>query len=101
VIAIVGAGSWGTALAIHLARGGAAVRLCARAPQVAEAITTRRRNPWYLADLEVPAAVEATADAASAVAGADIVIVAVPSEFFDATLARLTPPPGAAIVSAT
>lgn len=101
MIAIVGAGSWGTALAIHLARGGAAVRLWARAPEVAEAITTRRRNPWYLADLEVPAAVETTADAASAVAGADVVIVAVPSEFFGATLARLTPPPGAAIVSAT
>jgi glycerol-3-phosphate dehydrogenase (NAD(P)+) len=100
VIAIVGAGSWGTALAIHLARSGAAVRLCARSPQVAEAITTRRRNPWYLTDLEVPAAVEATADAASAVADADVVIVAVPSEFFGTTLARLTPAPGAAIVSA-
>ena len=101
MIAIVGAGSWGTALAIHLARGGAAVRLCARAAQVAEAIATRRRNPWYLADLEIPSGVEATTDLTKAVAGADVVIVAVPSEFVGATLARVTPPPGAALVSAT
>lgn len=101
MIAIVGAGSWGTALAIHLGRGGATVRLCARAAQVAEAIATRRRNPWYLSDLEIPPGVEATADPVAALAGADVVIVAVPSEFFAATLARLTPPPRAAIVSAT
>lgn len=101
MIAILGAGSWGTALAIHLARGGAAVRLCARTPQVAEAITTRRRNPWYLSDLEIPPAVEATADPTAALAGSEVVIIAVPSEFFGATLARVTPPPRAALVSAT
>jgi len=101
VIAIVGAGSWGTALAIHLARGATVVRLCARSPQVVEAITTRRRNPWYLSDLEIPPSVEATTEPAAAVAGADLVVVAVPSEFFGATLARLTPPAGAALVSAT
>ena len=101
MMAIVGAGSWGTALAIHLGRAGAAVRLYARAAHAAEAIATRRRNPWYLSDLEIPAGVEATADAATAFSDADVVIVAVPSEFFAATLARLTPPPRAAIVSAT
>ena len=101
MIAIVGAGSWGTALAIHLGRAGAAVRLCARSPQVVEAIRARRRNPWYLPDLEIPDGVEATADPAMALADAAIVVVAVPSEFFGATLARLAPAPGAAIVSAT
>jgi glycerol-3-phosphate dehydrogenase (NAD(P)+) len=101
VIAIVGAGSWGTALAIHLARGGTAVRLCARSSQVAETIATRRRNPWYLSDLEIPPSVEPTTDPTAAVADADVVIVAVPSEFFGATLARLTPPAPAALVSAT
>ena len=100
MIAIVGAGSWGTALAIHLARTGAGVRLWARAAQVAEAITTRRRNPWYLSDLDVPQGVEATTDPAALV-DADVVIVAVPSEFFGATLRRLAPTPRAAIVSAT
>jgi len=101
MIAVVGAGSWGTALAIHLARGGATVRVCARTAAVAEAITKRRRNPWYLSDLEIPPGVEATSDPATALAGAEVVIVAVPSEFFGATLARLTPPAGAAVVSAT
>jgi glycerol-3-phosphate dehydrogenase (NAD(P)+) len=101
MIAVVGAGSWGTALAIHLARGGATVRLWARAATVAEAITTRRRNPWYLSDLEIPPGIEATTDPAAALAGAEVVIVAVPSEFFGATLARLTPAAGAAVVSAT
>lgn len=101
MIAVVGAGSWGTALAIHLARGGATVRLWARAAAVAEAISKRRRNPWYLSDLEIPPGVEATSDPAAALAGAEVIIVAVPSEFFGATLARLAPPAGAAVVSAT
>ena len=101
MIAIIGAGSWGTALAIHLARAGAAVRLCARGPQVVDGIRSRRRNPWYLSDLEVPAGVEATDDMPAAVAGVEIVVVAVPSEFFGATLARLPLPPRAAVVSAT
>ena len=101
MIAVVGAGSWGTALAIHLARGGATVRVWARTAAVAEAITKQRRNPWYLSDLEIPPGVEATNDPAAALAGAEVVVVAVPSEFFGATLARLTPPAGVAVVSAT
>ena len=101
MISIVGAGSWGTALAIHLGRAGAAVRLCARAAHVAEAISARRRNPWYLSDLEIPSSVEATADAAAALADAELVILAVPSEFFAATLTRLMPASRAAVVSAT
>lgn len=99
-IAIVGAGSWGTALAVHLARDGRPVRLCAREAAVAEAIRVRRRNPWYLSDIEVPPSVRPTTDPREATDGADLVIVAVPSEFFAATLATLGPPPGP-MVSAT
>ena len=91
MITVLGAGSWGTALAIHLARGGEPVRLWARDPEVTAAIRSRRRNPWYLADVELPAAIEATSDAATALASSTLVIVAVPSEFFAATLARLEP----------
>ncbi len=50
-VAIIGGGSWGTALAIHAARSGAGVRLWAREREVVEAIRTRRRSPWYLADI--------------------------------------------------
>jgi len=91
VIAIVGAGSWGTALAVHLARGGERVTLWARSGEVVEAIRARRRNPWYLSDVELPTGIDATSDAAAALDGATLVIVAVPSEFFAATLARLGP----------
>lgn len=99
MITIVGAGSWGTALAIHLARGGECVRLWARNAEVVEAIRRGRRNPWYLADVELPTAIEATSDVA-ALASATLVIVAVPSEFFASTLARLGPV-SAPVVSAT
>jgi glycerol-3-phosphate dehydrogenase (NAD(P)+) len=89
MIAIIGAGSWGTALAVHLARGGERVTLWARSAEVVETIRARRRNPWYLSDVELPAGIDATSDAAAAVDAAALVIVAVPSEFFAATLARL------------
>jgi glycerol-3-phosphate dehydrogenase (NAD(P)+) len=91
VISILGAGSWGTALAVHLARGGERVRMWARSAEIAEAIHARRRNPWYLTDVELPSGVEATGDAAAALDGAGVVIVAVPSEFFAAALDRLGP----------
>jgi glycerol-3-phosphate dehydrogenase (NAD(P)+) len=100
MIAIVGAGSWGTALAVHLARGGERVTLWARNGEVVEAIRARHRNPWYLSDVELPAGIDATSDAAAALDGATLVIVAVPSEFFAATLARLGPVT-APVVSAT
>jgi glycerol-3-phosphate dehydrogenase (NAD(P)+) len=88
-VAVIGAGSWGTALAVHLARAGREVRLWAREPEVVEGIRASRRNPLYLADVDVPAAVEATGEPREAVDGAETVLVAVPSEFFGAALVRL------------
>lgn len=100
--AVIGAGSWGTALAICLARQGLRVRLWAREPDVVEGVRSERRNPLYLTDVECPDGIEATGDTAEALAGADLVIMAVPSEFFAATLGRLGPlGPGTPIVSAT
>jgi len=97
---VLGAGSWGTALAVHLARGGAGVRLCARSAEVVDAVRTGRRNPWYLSDVDLPPGVEVTTDAAAAASTATLVIVAVPSEFFAAALARLGPV-SVPVVSAT
>src|SRR5438128_10816084 len=91
MIAIVGGGSWGTALAIHLARSAGGVRLWAREPEVVEGIRTRRRSPWYLSDLEIPSGVDATTEVAEAVRGASLVVVVVPSEFFAATLKSVGP----------
>lgn len=100
--ALVGGGSWGTALAMHLARRGDAVRLWVREPEIVEAIARTRRNGWYLSDVELPPGVSATGDVAESLDGADIVIVAVPSEFVATTLksvGRLGS--GVPIVSAT
>jgi glycerol-3-phosphate dehydrogenase (NAD(P)+) len=90
-VTIVGAGSWGTGLAVHLARGGERVIVLARSVEVVATMRQRRRNPWYLADVALPSGIEATDDGAAALADATLVIVAVPSEFFAATLERLGP----------
>jgi len=97
---VIGAGSWGTALAVHLARAGTGVRLWARSAELVDAIRAGRRNPWYLSDVDLPPGVEVTTDAAAAAHGATLLIVAVPSEFFGAALARLGPVT-APVVSAT
>ena len=100
MVTIVGAGSWGTALAVHLGRAGEPVRLCARAGEVVEAIRARRRHPWYLTDVEVPPSVEPVGDARAATVGAEAVVVAVPSEFFGDALTALGAVDGP-VVSAT
>src|SRR4029453_8635054 len=76
---ILGAGSFGTALAVHLARAGHSVRLWARDPALAEAITERRSNPTYLPELILPENVCATSDLDRALGGAHPVARALPS----------------------
>lgn len=78
--AVLGAGSWGTAFAKVLADAGAPVRLWARREQVARAITDDHVNPDYLPGVTLPEGVVATTDAAEALAGADVVALAVPSQ---------------------
>jgi len=87
-VAVLGAGSWGTALAMHLGRVGTPVRLWARDPALAASISARRENSRYLPGAALPDAVSATADASEALAGSDTVLVAVPSHFVEAVLAR-------------
>ncbi|MGH3738102.1 MAG: NAD(P)H-dependent glycerol-3-phosphate dehydrogenase [Micromonosporaceae bacterium] len=77
---VMGAGSWGTTFAKLLADGGTDVVVWARRPQVAEAITEHRENPDYLPGVRLPERVSATTDAAAALAGADLVVLAVPSQ---------------------
>jgi glycerol-3-phosphate dehydrogenase (NAD(P)+) len=101
-LALIGGGSWGTALAAHFGRRGLAVRLWAREPEIVESIARARRNAWYLTDVELPASVRATADLAEALDGAAMIVVAVPSEFVGAVLKGMgRPPSGVPIVSAT
>ncbi|HCO43786.1 MAG TPA: glycerol-3-phosphate dehydrogenase [Gammaproteobacteria bacterium] len=90
-LAVLGAGSWGTALAIALARRGHAVRLWTRSAADAAAMNALRVNARYLPDLVLPTGVTATAALDAAVAGADGVLVAVPSSAFRELLRQLAP----------
>jgi glycerol-3-phosphate dehydrogenase (NAD(P)+) len=102
-IAVIGGGSWGTALAVHLGRAGRAVRLWVREAELGDLIRMRRENPWFLPGIEIPRTVAATTDPEEALAGAEIVLMVVPSEFFGAVVGRVagTLSGGRPIVSAT
>ncbi len=102
-VAIVGAGSFGTALAVHLARAGHTVQLWARDPLLARAMADTRRNPTYLPELILPAAVSPTSDLDRALDGCSLVISALPSHGTRDVMGRAAPfmQPGATIVSAT
>src|SRR5215510_2226914 len=78
-MAVLGAGGWGTALAVHLARAGHQVRLWGRDPVLVAELRMRQANAVYLPDVTFPSGITATADIAAALAGADLVVAAVPS----------------------
>ena len=87
-IAVVGAGSWGTALAVHLRRLGRRVRLWARDPAFARELSSAGESARYLPGISI-AGVEVTSSAARLLDGAEIVLVAVPSHGVEATLASM------------
>ena len=78
-VAVLGAGSWGTALAIHLARVGHEVRLWGRDCALVDEMSKRRANAVYLADVNFPAALTTTHSLDAALSGAGMVVLAVPS----------------------
>lgn len=84
--AILGAGSWGTTFGKLLADAGHEVTVVARRPDVAEAISGGHGNPDYLPGVRLPDGLTATTDAAVALAGADLVVLAVPSQTLRANL---------------
>lgn len=97
---VVGAGSWGTTIALILSAKGPTT-LWARSPRLAEAIATTAENPRYLPGVALPASVCATSSLADAVSGAAVVLVAVPSHGFRAVVETMAPAlsEGAAVVS--
>jgi glycerol-3-phosphate dehydrogenase (NAD(P)+) len=78
-VAVLGGGSWGTALAIHLARDGRRVRFWARDAALVDEMIRTSANARYLPGLPLPASVTPTASLATALDGAGFVVVAVPS----------------------
>ena len=90
-VAVLGAGSWGTALAALLARNGTTTRLWGRNAAVLDAMAQSRCNRRYLPDVELPRGLNYESDLARAVRGADIVLIVVPSHAFAAMLVELAP----------
>jgi glycerol-3-phosphate dehydrogenase (NAD(P)+) len=101
--AVLGAGSWGTALAVHLGNAGREVALWGRDAALVGELASRRANPTYLPDVSLPPLVRPEASLDRALAGARYVIVAVPSHGLRDVVRAAAPfvPASAVIVSAT
>lgn len=102
-ISIIGAGTWGTALAITLARKGHSVTLWAYEREVIESIRSRHENELYLPGMKIPLGVSASGSPSEAVDGAEIVLFVTPSHVLRALLAGFLPhlKPEMTFVSAT
>lgn len=100
-VTVLGAGTWGTAFARVLADAGNDVALWARRPELAASITRDRVNRDYLPQIPLPDAVRATSDAADALAGADVVAIAVPAQTLRQHLETWAPllPPASVVLS--
>ncbi len=102
-VAVLGAGSWGTTLAVHLGRVGHDVRLWARDRALVEEMATRRANAVYLPDVTLPESVSVTHALPEALRDAELIVSAIPSHGCRGVIHLAAPSfaPGAVIVSAT
>ncbi len=102
-LAVLGAGSWGTALAALTARNGVPTRLWGRDAKALAAMAETGQNQRYLPDIQLPAELRFESDLAAALRGAGVVLIVVPSHAFAAMLDEIAPllEPGAAIAWAT
>ena len=100
-VAVLGTGSWGTAFSMVLADAGADVVLWGRRQEVVDAIASTHENPDYLPGIPLPETVAATSDAAEALRGAEVVVLAVPSQTLRGNLSTWVPdlPPDCVLVS--
>lgn len=106
-VAVLGAGSWGTTFAKILAdAAGAAgeqrsIRLWGRRSEVVEQINSSHRNVQYLKDIPLPPCITASTDVREVLAGADLVVLAVPAQSLRLQLREWKPliEPGAVVVS--
>ncbi len=90
-VAIFSAGSWGTAFSMVLADAGNDVTLWARREEVSRAINDTRENAEYLPGIQLPPGVSATHDPEQALDGADLVVLATPSQTMRGNLATWAP----------
>jgi glycerol-3-phosphate dehydrogenase (NAD(P)+) len=91
-IAVLGAGAWGTALALSLARrGGHSLVLWAHSPALADQLTETGENVVYLPGFTLPADVEVTSDLPRAIFEADILLSVTPSQYLRETIQHIAP----------
>jgi glycerol-3-phosphate dehydrogenase (NAD(P)+) len=102
-VAVLGAGGWGTALAVHLARAGHDARLWARDPALVADMRARRANAVYLPDVRFPDGLTVTADLGAALRDTEFIVSAVPSHGTREVLRCAAPlvRRGSTVVSAT
>lgn len=102
-VAVIGAGSWGTALAHHLGCLGHDVRLWVYEPDLLDILQRQRENTFFLPDVKLSPNISYWGDYNAAVQGAAALVMAVPSHVFRQVLGSLQPPDskGACVVSAT
>ena len=89
--AVLGAGSWGTALAMLLADNGHSVTLWTHRPEQAEQLNRDRSNERYLPGIKFPDGLTAEGDLAAAIESAQVVLIVVPSHAFRETLTSIKP----------
>jgi glycerol-3-phosphate dehydrogenase (NAD(P)+) len=102
-VAVIGAGSWGTALATVLCENRHDVVLWAREAEVVEQISRTRENATFLRGIRLPDGLRATQSLADAVSDADVIVNVVPAQFTGRVMTEAAPhvPPGALVVSAS
>ena len=88
-IAVLGAGSWGTTLAILLANNSHEVSLWSYDDKCAQIIRTTRENPSFLPHVHIPEIIEATSDLNAAVTDSEMIVAAVPSQYLRGVMTQL------------
>jgi glycerol-3-phosphate dehydrogenase (NAD(P)+) len=89
-IAVIGDGGWGTALALSLESAGHSVTVWGPFPDYAREVGTKHENRLYLPGISLPREIRWTANPDEAVADAAVVVLAIPTQYFRATLKRFT-----------
>ncbi len=90
-IAVLGAGGWGTTLAILLSGNSHRVTLWSYGAEDAERMLAKRENPDFLPGIPIPTAVSITGDLSGAIRGAEVIVAAVPSQYLRNVICRIAP----------